>query len=405
MDLKSGYPWWAVRNGLPHDFPRLRGDLRCDVAIVGGGITGALIASEFAAHGHGVAVLEQRDAGWGSTAANTALLQYEIDNHLVDLAKQVGEDDALLAYRACVASVEALQAMLSRLRDVGYRRSDSLYFASRRWHRRRLREEFEARARHGFDVEWLDGDDVRERYGFDAPAAILNRPAAGVDPYRLTWRLLHGLRRAGAAVFDRTRIEAIEPRARDVVLRTADGMSIVARQVVLAAGYANQQWLPRKVAKNRSSYALISDPLDAGAMQPLRSTMAWETARPYLYFRITTDGRLLVGGEDDAVDIPARRDRRVEAKADRLLRRMRDLFPGVQIAPGFSWAGTFAETEDGLPFFGPHAALGPRVHFAMAYGGNGITYSMLGASLLRALVERRRHPLAKLFSFARVGAD
>jgi glycine/D-amino acid oxidase-like deaminating enzyme len=112
MDLKSGYPWWAIRNGLPLDFPRLEGDLRCDVAIVGGGITGALIADEFARHGHDVAVVEERDAGWGSTAASTALLQYEIDTPLVDLAKRLGEADALLAYRACDSSVEDLESTL-----------------------------------------------------------------------------------------------------------------------------------------------------------------------------------------------------------------------------------------------------------------------------------------------------
>ena len=70
--------------------------------------------------------------------------------------------------------------------------------------------------------------------------------------------------------------------------------------------------------------------------------------------------------------------------------------------PPISWAGTFAETEDGLPFFGPHRQWGPRVHFAMAYGGNGITYSMLGAGLLRALIERRKHALWPLFSFERL---
>jgi glycine/D-amino acid oxidase-like deaminating enzyme len=405
MDLKSGYPWWAIRNGLPCDFPRLERDLRCDVAIVGGGITGALIADEFAGHGHEVVVVEERDVGWGSTAASTALLQYEIDTHLLDLAKSVGEADALLAYRACVQSVEALEAMLARMRDVGYLRSDSLYFASRRRDRGRLRAEFEARERNGFQVEWLDQGAVRERYGFDAPAAIRNRPAAGVDPYRFALRLLRRVAKSGAGVFDRTRIAAIEPRSRDVLLRTGDGACIVARHVVLAAGYATQQWLPRKVAKNRSSYAIISDPLDAGVLAAFERTMAWETARPYLYFRITRDRRLLVGGEDDAVDIPARRDRRVPGKAEKLLQRMHRLFPDAAIVPAFSWAGTFAETADGLPFFGPHASLGPRVHFAMAYGGNGITFSRLGAGLLRARVERRGHPLARLFSFARVGAD
>ena len=108
-----------------------------------------------------------------------------------------------------------------------------------------------------------------------------------------------------------------------------------------------------------------------------------------------------MGGEDDAIDIPARRDARVMGKASRLLKRARTLFPQLPLQPAFAWAGTFAETRDGLPWFGAHAQHGPRVLFAMAYGGNGITYSALGAQLLRATIERRRHPLKTLFSFQR----
>jgi glycine/D-amino acid oxidase-like deaminating enzyme len=77
------------------------------------------------------------------------------------------------------------------------------------------------------------------------------------------------------------------------------------------------------------------------------------------------------------------------------------MFPQLPLQPAFSWAGTFAETCDGLPYFGIHPQYGSRVHFAMAYGGNGITYSMIGARLLRASLQRRSHPLAKLFSFTR----
>ena len=118
MDLKSGYPFWAIKNGLMSPFPRLERDLRCDVAIVGGGITGALIAQELATHGHDVALVEQRDIGWGSTAASTALLQYEIDTHMVDLAKDYGERDAALAYRACAAAIPLVQALAREVRDV-----------------------------------------------------------------------------------------------------------------------------------------------------------------------------------------------------------------------------------------------------------------------------------------------
>lgn len=402
MDLKSGYPYWAVKNGLMHAFPALQADHRCDVAIVGGGITGALIADRLATEGFDVAVLEQRDIGWGSTAASTALLQYEIDTHLVDLARRYGEADAALAYRACAHAIDVLRDIASPWRDVEFARADSLYYASRRRDVASLKDEYAARRRHGLAVAWRDGDRIRDDYGFDAPAALLSTQAARVDPYRLTHRLLARLERRGAAVFDRTCVIETNTTTRGVILRTGSGALVRAAHVVVAAGYASQQWLRRRVARNRSSYALITDPLPADRLGFLQDTLLWETARPYLYARSTADGRLLLGGEDDAIDIPARRDARVQKKARTLVKRLHGLFPALDITPAFSWAGTFAETDDGLPFFGVHPQWGPRVHFAMAYGGNGITYSVLGADLLSARLQRRRHPLWPLFSFERL---
>ena len=402
MDLKSGYPWWAVRNGLMHAFPPLQQDLRCDVAVLGGGITGALIADELARHGHDVVVVEQRDVGWGSTAASTALLQYEIDTPMVELAKQYGEEAAVLAYRSCAEAIPMLGSLAKGVRDVDYAGMQSLYYASKRRHRSDLQDEFALRKKHGFDVQWLPADDVRARYGFDAPCAILSGLAARVDPYRFAYRLLMRLQKNGGRVFDRSRIDRIETTDRGVTLHGVEGNTVRAKHLVLAAGYASQQWLKQGVARNRSSYAFITDPIADDALGALRDTMMWESARPYVYLRSTGDGRLLVGGEDDAIDIPARRDAMVDRKAQTLVKKVQKLFPHLPLQPAFAWAGTFAETKDGLPFFGPHPQHGPRVHFAMAYGGNGITYSMLGAGLLRALIERRKHPLAELFSFARL---
>ena len=66
MDLKSGYPWWIVRNGLPSQFEPLAGSIRCDVAVIGAGITGTLVARELASAGMDVVVLDRRDAGWAA---------------------------------------------------------------------------------------------------------------------------------------------------------------------------------------------------------------------------------------------------------------------------------------------------------------------------------------------------
>lgn len=403
MDLKSGYPFWAVKNGLMRAFPPLKADVRCDVAIVGAGITGALIADELVSHGHDIVVIDQRDAGWGSTAASTALLQYEIDTHMVDLARHYGEARAALAYRACSDAIDMLADKAAGLRDVDFGRMRSLYFASRRWHTGALRDEFELRRRHGFEMTWLERGEIEARYGFTAPAAILSRQAARVDPYRMAYKLLARIEKAGAAVHDRSPVTRLDVHARGATLETATGGTLRAKHVVIAAGYASQQYLDRKVAKNRSSYAFATDPIEPGLLGELADTMIWESARPYLYLRVTGDGRLLVGGDDDSIDIPSRRDARVDGKARRLASKVGKLFPGLPVEPAFAWAGTFAETEDGLPWFGSQPRTGPRMLFAMAYGGNGVTYSMLGAGLIRAMIERRKHPLSGIFGFDRVG--
>ena len=144
MDLKSGYPFRAIRNGLMHAFPALAADLRRDVAVVGGGITGALIARERVAAGHSVAILGMRDVRWGSTA----LLQDLIDEHFVDPCQRYGEADAPLAYRACSGAIDGIEQIARDVGGVDFERCDSLYYASKRRHVRALQEEMDLRIRH-----------------------------------------------------------------------------------------------------------------------------------------------------------------------------------------------------------------------------------------------------------------
>jgi glycine/D-amino acid oxidase-like deaminating enzyme len=347
MDLKSGYPYWAVKNGLMYAFPRLDADLSCDVAVVGAGITGALIADELAGHGHDVVVLDQRDVCWGSTSASTAMLQYEIDTHAIDLARCYDQATALLAYQSSLNAISEIGAVAHAVGDVDFAQCQSLYYASNRADHPRLADEFAWRKKHGFPVHWLSRAALKNEYGLTAPAAILSSVAARVDPYRLASRLLRRMQRQGTRVFDRTQVKSITATARSVQLTTASGMSVKAGHAVIASGYEAQCWLRRRVAKNRSTCAYISDPVDPAELRWLANTQLWESARPYLYLRTTGDGRLLVGGEDDDRDLPARRDRLVDCKAATLQRKVSRLLPHLHARPGFAWAGTFAEPRTG----------------------------------------------------------
>ena len=213
--------------------------------------------------------------------------------------------------------------------------------------------------------------------------------------------MLGRVEKLGGRVHARTALASFKSVRGGVRVETDDGVIIRCKQLIFAAGYESQTWLDQRVASNRSSYAFVSEPMP-GELGVLKNTLVWESARPYLYMRRTADERLLVGGEDDKFDIPLRRDARVAGKSEKLAKRVKEMFPDLPMKIAFSWAGTFAETDDGLPFFGVHEQHGPHVHFAMAYGGNGITYSLIGAELLRDKLMGKEHPCEKLFNFNRL---
>ena len=401
MDLKSGSPYWMLKNAQAPFHAPLAKNHRCDVLIVGAGITAALIARSLIEAGMTVCLVEKRQVGWGSTSASTALLQYEIDVELHALAKQFGIDDALLAYRSCEQAVKALTRLARSFRKVDFRPMQSLYFSSHWYHDRRLRREGALRQEHGFDLECVEQAELLTRFGLDAGVGLLSETAAEVDPVQLARCLLDSAQRQGAEIFERTTVAELTPTARGVTARTENGQTIRCKHVVIAAGYESQQFLDQRVARNRSSYALVTDPIPE-SIGPLDGCLVWESARPYLYARSTVDHRLIIGGEDDAIDIPLRRDASVSKRAHAICARFSSRFAEIPLHVAFAWAGTFAETTDGLPFFGPNEQYGPRIQFAMAYGGNGITYSAIGAEIIRDSLCGAEHECAALFSFDRL---
>jgi glycine/D-amino acid oxidase-like deaminating enzyme len=230
-------------------------------------------------------------------------------------------------------------------------------------------------------------------------AAILSRPSAQMDAHCFAHGLLRRAIRRGAQVFDRTTVSRWVPRGRGVELRTDRGAVVRARRVVIASGYEADACLREQVTRLQTTFAVVSEPLAAFPGWPGRR-LVWETARPYFYARTTADNRVLFGGEDEPFINPRRRARALPGKTRALLRKFRRYFPGIAVEPAYAWAGTFAETKDGLPFIGPHPGF-PRSFFALGYGGNGITFSFVAAEIIRDLCLGRANADAQLFRFGR----
>ncbi len=371
------------------------------MAVIGGGITGALVAHELVRAGLDTVVVDKRHVGWGSTAASTALLQYEIDTTLCELARLHGMDHAARAYLACRGAIDQLTALAHILPDdVGFERKKSLYLAASVSDRRLLHDEWVMRRAIGLQVDWLEKRDLAERFTLRRPAALLTHEAGQVDGYAFTHALLRNGIAAGLRVFARTEISDIRIRGSDLYLRTARDSVVRARYLVFAAGYEAEEFLPHPVARLRSTYAIASEPRAPVEGWGEGQCLIWEHRRPYLYLRTTPTGRVIVGGLDDSFRDPGRRDRAIPGKAKELLKKFTELFPDAELDVSFAWAGTFGESEDGLPFIDRHARW-PNAYFALCYGGNGITFAQLAAEIIRDAVLGRPNAQADLFRFGR----
>ncbi len=182
MDLRSGQSLWIKLDRKRLVRPKLEKSIRCDVLIVGSGISGALIAHDLTEQGLEVVVVDRRDLASGSTPASTALLQYDIDTPLVKLRRKVGRKNADAAYKRSRRSVSDMAALGKRLGlACGLARKPSLFLAKSEKDVPLLKAEFAARREIGLEVEYLDEAALAKRFGIPrggdfVPSRISARP-------------------------------------------------------------------------------------------------------------------------------------------------------------------------------------------------------------------------------------
>jgi hypothetical protein len=150
----------TVRNGLLQVYPPLNSDIRCDALIIGGGISGALLAHRLTKRGVECVLIDRRDVGHGSTSASTALLHYEIDTPLHQLRLQVGNYAGERAYSLGIEAIQQLQKLAGK--ECGFALRPSLQVATRTRDVGGLKKEYLARRKLNFAVTMLDRWDLRQ---------------------------------------------------------------------------------------------------------------------------------------------------------------------------------------------------------------------------------------------------
>jgi glycine/D-amino acid oxidase-like deaminating enzyme len=396
-DLRDGKAVWTTRV-LPRIFGApLRRSVRSEVVVVGAGISGSMIAQALAQVGKRPLIVDRRRAALlGSTAASTALLQFELDTPLTTLSASIGTRKAAKVWLASRDAVNELRTLSTQLGIEAHLKSrPSLYLAGNVLDANGLKREAAQRQRVGLASEYLDRKMLRHHFGIDRPAALLSLGNAEANPVELAAGYLRKAIRDGAHFHAPHDIVDIECGRRRTTLLTNDGIHIQARHVIFCTGYKLVKIVPSTNNKIKSTWAIATRPQPQAIWA--QKALIWEASEPYLYARATTDGRVICGGEDEDFANTEKRDALTPQKSKRLEKKLHRLFPNIDSRAVLAWTGSFGTSPNGMPSIGAIPGY-PRCYAVMGYGGNGITFSMLATKLITAAVLGKKLPETALFA-------
>ncbi|MFN3609765.1 MAG: NAD(P)/FAD-dependent oxidoreductase [Hyphomonas sp.] len=396
-DLRTGDPFWLSCAGGSVNYRADPGTEHVNVIIVGGGISGAMLAEALTRSGRTVLVVDRREPVRGSTPASTAMIQHEIDVPLTDLRKHMTPRAANAAWRRSVRAVNDLIDLTGELKiDCNMQPKPALYLAGDEMDGKALEAEAAARRRIGIQAEFLTAARLQEEFGMSREGAILSHDSASANPAQLAAGLLRAAQKRGAVIAAPVEITDVAELPSGVALATADGRVLTADHAVFCTGYEFLKKMQSTHHHVTSTWAIATKVLDDMPAW-MRDTIVWEASDPYLYFRADPSGRLIVGGEDEESSDKNSSSSVLKRKSKLIVSKLEAL-TGVSVGkPEFRWAAPFSVTDDGLPII-DRVKDHERVFAIMGFGGNGITFSMIAAQIVMAAIDGHRDPDASLFA-------
>ncbi len=387
----SARPWESPFQ----EYPKLSRDLKVDVAVIGGGITGVTTAYLLKKAGLSVALLEKDRLGSGDTGCTTAHLTTVTDARPARLVREFGLDHAQAVW-------DAGQAALGQIATLALEESiDCDLHSVPGYLHLPLNEGGPPEARMGLQDDLRAVTEIGFHGSYLENVPLIHTPGlrfgnqAMFDPLRYLAPLAAQIAGQGSYVFEKTSVDEISKDSATVSAggyRVSYGQMVIATHVPLlgTAGLVKAALFQSKLASYTSYAVQARIPPDAST-----PALFWDTADPYHYLRIhrTKDqGVAILGGKDHKTgqaDNPTERLRSLE-------KLLRTLISDVQVT--HRWSGQVIETNDGLPYIGENA---PRQFVSTGFAGNGMTFGTLAAMMARDWVTGQSNPWTKLFDVGR----
>ncbi len=383
----QGKPLFTHTAYKAKQYPYLTADKETEVVIIGGGVTGSIVAYTMTMQGIPCILLEKKRIAHGSTSVTTSLLQYELDSNAVELEAFESRASVIQAYQLGMRALKTLEAFMhTHGNHCDYEKKDTLLYSNKQSDEKMLREEYNVRQQAGLAVNYLD--DTQTLFDFPMVAGVYGvGGGAQLDPYRYTHHLLEVSTESGLQVYENTEVSKLTYTEEGVVVHAAYDYTIKAKKVVLATGYDTDSFTKRAFGQKTMTYNIATKPLEV-IKGWANKALIRDNEEPYHYYRTTQDGRLLAGGEDIPFEQGVDNEQKAQESYKRLEARLKTLFPAMKdaITIDYAYGGAFASTKDDLGFVGPDPTH-EHLWYCLGYGANGILFALLGAEMLTKLYQ------------------
>ncbi|MEM9279878.1 MAG: FAD-binding oxidoreductase [Pseudomonadota bacterium] len=345
-------PSWYAASAKPlEEFPEAEGELKFDVCIVGAGFSGLSSALHLSEAGYKVCVLDAQRVGWGASGRNGGQIGSGQRLGQEDLEKLVGDILAKEAFQIGVDAADLVRNLVEKHGiECALKRGSIEAYHKKRFDKHGPEEVEHMRSKYGYQsLSYLTPEEMSEKVGSpDYSAGLLDTHAGHLHPLDYARGLARAAVKAGATIFEQSRVTSMEGGA-PCTVKTGKA-EISAEHVVLAAnGYLGN--LDRLVADRVmpiNNFIVATEPLDETICKSLiRDGECVHDSRFVVnYFRISEDNRMLFGGgENYTYKFPSDITATVR-------KPMLKVFPQLADARiDYAWGGTLAITMNRLPHF------------------------------------------------------
>jgi len=380
-DINHGL--WAKTAENKPSLTRLDGEVRVEVAIIGGGYTGLSAALHLSTAGTSCVVLEANDIGHGGAGRNVGLVNAGLWLMPEDVISLVGQEHGEQLIDVLGASPELVYGIIEKYGiSCEAWRHGTLHCADSGAGYKALKERERQWQQRNAPVRLLEKDEAAAKLGSKAfKGALLDERAGTVQPLGYAYGLANAALQEGASLYTGSPVTGLDKENGGYVLTTPNGRVVADRVIIAVQGYPERVFADQMnniVPFNYFQFA--TQPLPTKVLKTVlpERNGAWDTNLILSSFRLDKDGRLLMGSVGSLEGVA------MGINKAWTLRTIAKFFPQIgKVDLEYGWYGRIAMTTNHIPRF---HVMDRNMAMVTCYNGRGIGPGTVFGKLLASYI-------------------